>query len=546
MKNSQEKISLGNRIGDSLDKIIGILAPKTAYRRMVYRRAGDIMVSGFYKGAGYDRLKSSWIPGRGSADQNLLLDLHILRERSRDLNANDPRASGITKTLVNNTVGTGIRLQSRISAEDLGITDEQAHKLQGQCEKIWEKWCGYADAANRMDFYEIQRLIDRQILESGEGLFIPAMLNDPNRPYSLALDIIEPDRLRTPFAFIGDKNIRGGVRVGDRGEPLSYFISKKHPGDYLYGGGSYDFQYTEIPTFNNQGRKNIIHIYEIERPGQTRGIPFFTPVLDYFKHLVDYEEAELVAARISACYALIIETENSASASIAASDETNLTNQRLEKLEPGMIKRTAPGEKVESFNPARPSGNFDPFVFSILRAICTGLNLPYEIVSKDFTKTNYSSARAALLQAYRYFKQRQVSLSNKLCQPVYEMLLEEAYLRGELDVPDYYARRYDYNKARWITPGWQWVDPLKEAEAAELSINNGISTLADECASRGDDWEEKIEQRAREVRKIQELEKKYGIQIINQQNKPKSPIKPNSSGSETLPGDPNNPSNPGG
>lgn len=533
---TKEKISVRERAGIGLDKIIGLFAPRVAYRRMVYRRAGEIMAAGFYKGAGYDRLKGSWMPGRGSADQNLLLDLPILRERSRDLNANDPRASGITKTLVNNTVGTGIRLQSRISAEDLGIDDEAAHKLQDQCEKVWEMWCGQADASNRMDFYEIQRLIDRQILECGEALFIPVMLTDPNRPYSLALDIIEPDRLRTPFAFVGDRNVRAGVRVGERGEPLSYFISKKHPGDFLYGGGSYDFAYTEIPAFNAQGRKNLIHIYEVERPGQTRGIPFFAPVLDYFKHLVDYEEAELVAARISACYALIIETENSASASIAASDETNLNNQRLEKLEPGMIKRTQPGEEVKSFNPARPSGNFDPFVFSILRAICAGLNLPYEIVSKDFSKTNYSSARAALLQAYRYFKQRQVSLSNKLCQPVYEMLLEEAYLRGELAVPDYYARRYDYNKARWITPGWQWVDPLKEAQAAELSINNGISTLADECASRGDDWEEKIEQRAREARKIQDLEKKYGVKIVNQDAKTATKNPDNS--------DPNNPNNP--
>ena len=539
MKNEEQKISYRDRISEGLDKLIGIFSPKSAYRRKVFRMAGGIMASGFYRGAGRDRLKSSWIPGIGSADQNLLFDLPILRERSRDLNANDPRASGITKTLVNNTVGTGIRMQSRISAEDLNVSDEAANKLQTQCEKVWERWCGSADAANRMDFYEIQRLIDRQILECGEALFIPVMLMDQNRPYSLALDIIEPDRLRTPAAFMGDRNIRAGVRVGERGEPLSYFVSKKHPGDFMWGGGVYDFSYQEISAFNNQGRKNIIHIYEVERPGQTRGVPFFAPVLDYFKHLSDYEEAELVASRVAACYALLIETENSAAAALGGASETNSNNQRIEKLEPGMIRYLGPGEEVKSFNPARPGGNFDPFVFSILRAICAGLNLPYEIVSKDFSKTNYSSARAALLQAYRYFKQRQTFLASKLCQPVYEMLLEEAYLRGELEVSDYYARRYDYNKARWITPGWQWVDPLKEAEAAELSINNGISTLADECASRGDDWEEKIEQRAREVRKIQDLEKKYGVKIIKED-------KPNTSKSKTSDTSDSNNSNQGG
>ena len=120
-----------------------------------------------------------------------------------------------------------------------------------------------------------------------------------------------------------------------------------------------------------------------------------------------------------------------------------------------MIEYLTEGQSIEAFNPNRPGGTFEPFVNRILRALATGLNLPYEIVAKDFSQTNYSSARAALLQAYRYFRCRQQFLSTYLCQPVYEMVMEEAYLRGDVEVENYYEQRFAYNRARWIAPGWQ-------------------------------------------------------------------------------------------
>jgi lambda family phage portal protein len=173
-----------------------------------------------------------------------------------------------------------------------------------------------------------------------------------------------------------------------------------------------------------------------------------------------------------------------------------------------MIKHLMPGETITSFNPQRPSATFEPFVDRILKAISAALGLPYELVAKDFSKTNYSSARAALLEARRYFKVRQEWLSQKLCQPVWEMLLEEAYLNGELDAADFYQEgrpKPAWLRARWIAPGWSWVDPLKEVKASREAVAGNISSLADEVASQGKDWEEILEQRAREEQKRKEL-----------------------------------------
>jgi len=219
--------------------------------------------------------------------------------------------------------------------------------------------------------------------------------------------------------------------------------------------------------------------------------------------LSEYTEAELVAARIAACFSIFITSESSMD--VNTGYDRNFKGQFLESLEPGMIKHLLPGESVSSFNPQRPSATFEPFVERMLRAISSALGLPYELVAKDFSKTNYSSARAALLEARRYFKVRQEWLARKLCQPVWDMVLEEAYLRGDLGSIPFYEKRQNWVNASWITPGWEWVDPLKEAKAAEVGIKNGIVTYSDLFSAQGKDWEECFEQRKREEEKIKEL-----------------------------------------
>jgi len=298
------------------------------------------------------------------------------------------------------------------------------------------------------------------------------------------------------------------VRIGDKGEPVSYFIQKTHPGVIRFTKRG-EREFVEIPVRNEYGRKNIFHLFFVLRSGQTRGVPFFAPVLTYFKDLAEYAEAELVAARIAACFSLFITSEASMDVAVNSAYERNPSGQLIESLEPGMIKHLLPGENITSFNPQRPGATFEPFVERILKAISAALGLPYELVAKDFSKTNYSSARAALLEARRYFRMRQEWLSRKLCQPVWEMLLEEAYLSRQIKAETFYENKRYWTNASWIAPGWEWVDPLKEAQAAEVGLKNGIVTYSDLYAQEGKDWEESFEQRKREAAKMKELDLEF-------------------------------------
>jgi len=493
------------KAGAYVDAALSIVAPGWALNRLKARAATKMLSS--YRGAEKNRLRGDWKALNGSADADLLGDLPTLRQRSRDLNRNDAHASAITGTVVANVVGTGLRPQSRPDADALAIESKNVETFSRLAERAWRRWCPTADSQNRMDFYEIQALVKRQILENGEVFILPLMIKDePGRRYSLALEVIEADRVSTPLGMASNPNIRDGIELGSRGEPIAYHIRKRHPGDVILGqaGVADRNEWVRYPAVNKAGRKNVLHLYAVKRPGQTRGEPFFAPVLSAFKDLGDFMEAEIVAARVAACFVAFV-TKSDTNAAFDGT-ATDAAGNRIESLEPGMVQYLGTGETVDFGDPKRPSGTFEPFVLAVLRSIGASLGLPLELVLKDFSRTNYSSVRAALLEARRFFRADQTWLAARLCQPCWEWVLEEAWLREDLPAVDLFGEsREDWMRVSWIAPGWGWVDPVKEVESSKQAIEANLSTLADECAAQGRDWEDVLTQKKREQDRRNEL-----------------------------------------
>jgi lambda family phage portal protein len=524
MTNANEtKKTFAERLSERIDGIYEVFSPVAAAKRRYFRFIAKNMF-GAYRGAEGGRLRGSWIPGGGSADEDLLTDLSKLREKSRDLVRNDGIASGAINTIITNIIGTGIKPQSRIDRETLKVDEDYADQLQRQIEKIWQRWVAYADAGTRNNYYGLEELAERQRFVNGEAIVIPLRITNKKRPYSFALQIVESDRLDTPSDMVSNKSIRKGVEIGEYGEPIAYWVRKTHPGDYFYSRytNNSSNNYIRYPALREDEVKNFYHLYHLLRPGQTRGEPFMAPVINLFKDRFDYMEAELVANRVAACFAVFIKKENAAELSIGRSTVDNTTQKRIEELSPGLFEYLEPGEDISAFNPNRPSATFNPFMIRILRDIASGLNIPYEILAKDFSQSNYSNLRGALLEARRFFMMQQRFIADNFGQPTLELLIEEAYLKGELRILDFYTNKESYVKTRWICPGWQWVDPQNEIEASTKAVDNNLSTLSEEVASQGYDWEETLEQRARELRKKKDLEEKYDINMTPQPAQPKA------------------------
>lgn len=498
--------SISSRLADGLDQIVATLWPARGLRRQAYRIAAKNLAQlrSVHRAASRDRLRSDWLPGGGSADADLLLELPDIRQRCRDLVANDGHAAAFVATMAANVVGTGITPQSRVEATDIEGDEATANQLQDAIEAAWARWMPWADAGERLHFLDIQEQAFRQILTNGEVFILRQHIaDDPRRPYPLAVQLVEADRIDTPPEQRSNKNIRAGIELGDRGQPVAYYIRRTHPGDGTLAAAPEQKKYDRVSAYDAEGRPNVLHLYQQIRPGQTRGMPILTPVLPLFKDLQDYLEAEVVGARVDACYTVFVRRPSAYEAALARSEPGN--GQRRETLEPGIIEYLEEGEDITAFNPQRPGSQFDAFITRILRIIGAPAGLSYETLTKDFSKSNYSSARAALLEARRHFRAWQQWLARRLCQPLWEMLIEQAYLAGDLGEIDYYANPPAYAAVRWILPGWDWLDPQKEVNASQTSIASHLSTLADECAARGADWQANLEQAAREARYRREL-----------------------------------------
>lgn len=471
----------------------------------------DFGVSSF-QGAGTSAKElRDWNPLLASADYDLSGELHDLVARSRDMDRNNGIASGAIQTLVDNVVGTGLRMQSRPDYLALGWTKEQADAWAADVERKFKTWTetGECDATGECDFDTLTQLAFRTTLYNGEALGVARWLSqDPGRRWNTAIQMVDPDRLGNPNQLMNSPRLREGVEVDSRGRPVAYHIRDTHPMDVPFSAASLNHQ--RVTARMRNGRRRVIHAFKRERVGQHRGIPIFAPILNNFRMLDRYHRTELQSAVVNSLIAAFIETTASAGDlaehfQMSFEQYANARQQWEGQLEGGAMLQLPPGDKMQPFTPNRPSSGFAEFENATLRHISTGLDMPYELLMKDYSKTNYSSARAALLEAWRHFTGRRKWLATYWAQPWFELWLEEAINRGEVSAPGFYENRHAYTRAQWTGPGRGWIDPVKEAEAAKLRQEAGVSTLQDEAAEQGRDWEEVLEQQARENERRREL-----------------------------------------
>lgn len=490
-----------------LDRAIAFVDPARALRRRQARGALAVMDSlsgygGGYNGASRKRTAAQeWRTRDMSADAALLPDLPTLRDRSRDLVRNVPLAGGAISTVVTNVVGTGLTLRSRIDAKALGLTDDQAQEWQDAAEREWRGWAvsQECDLGRTLRFTAMQDLAFRSVLEAGDVFAVKRYVERPGSVYGLKIQLLEADRCCNPNRATDKPALAGGVEFDGNGAPLAYHFTDRHPGTRLGAAG---LQWDRIEAFGaKSGMRQVLHLYRPLRPEQTRGVPYLAPVMEAFKNLGRYSEAELMAAVVNSCFAVVTKTTPGEGIDLPQSTNVDRKSDPINITDPGLIVDLKPDESLESFSPERPTAAFDPFVQAVLRQIGVALELPFEVLIKHFT-ASYSAAKAALLEVWKFFRTRRQWLAAEFCQPVYEALIVEAVARGRLAAPGFFNDpmvRAAWLGADWIGPSPGQIDTLKEASANKVLVDMGVKTV-DEVTmeTTGGDWEDNHRQLVRE------------------------------------------------
>lgn len=486
-----------------MDRVISAIDPVRGKNRFQARCSMALATGGGgYKGG---KRKSRTMSGFGTtdndADGDLLPDLAALRETSRSLTRNTPIAAGAVNTAVTNVVGAGLKLHSMIDRDYLNLDDEAADKLEEDFEREFNLWAikpENCDAASTLNFYGHQNMAFRSMLENGDVFYLLPMKERAGSSYKLKLKAIEADRVCNEDNKQDAAELAGGIKLDSDGAPTAYHIAKKHPGAYYRNANEWNV----IPAFGEKsGRRNVLHLFEQNRPGQRRGAPFLAPVIEALTQLGRYSDAELMAAVVSGMFTVFIhsesELENDDGTPVASGEDLEMGNGKIVYLDRD--------EKVDTANPGRPNAGFDPFVMSILRQIGSALEIPYELLIKHFT-ASYSASRAAIMEAWKMFKKRRQFIADYFCNPVYEAVITEAVIAGRLYAPGFLENsriRAAYLGAVWVGPGKGQIQEKQEVEAAEKRVQAGFSTRAQETAEmNGGDWSRnhrqlKKEQKAR-------------------------------------------------
>ena len=484
-----------------IDNFISKFSPSWAVKRQ--RSRIMLALGGAFVGAKTDRRSlKEWLTSRGDADTDILWDLPVLRERCRDLERNHPIAHGVLQTKCLNIIGPGLKLRARLDRDILNISEEAADAWERTVQREWKLFWNSqeVDISRISTGPELEWMTYKQTKLNGEVLVLFPRRQRAGSPYQTKIQLIEADRLCNKDLVKDTTELAGGVKKDSDGAPIEYHIMKQHPGSFL---GAVKKEWNIIPAFGKDtGLRNVLHIYRQERPGQTRGIPDFAAIIEPLKQLGRYTEAELDAAVISAFFTVFLKSENPEGILGDTSEgNTDGTMDKDFKLGKGTIIGLNPGEDISTANPGRPNQNFDPFFQSIVQQIGVALSLPHEVVMKRFL-ASYSAARAALLDAWKYFITEREWIASKFHQQVYEMFLYEAVATGRIAAPGYFSDpilAQAYNGADWIGPAKGMINEGDEVEAAQKRVDMGITTLDEETAQlTGGDWEQKHPQSVKE------------------------------------------------
>ncbi len=443
-----------------IDRLVGYVNPRAGLIRALARD----QLKRAYEGASR---RDGWAPRRAGASANTdhYADASELRSRARALVQNVPYVARAIETLVSYSVGAGIVPRS------LAI-GAQAQRIDA----LWEQWVHQADADGLGSFYSMQARAERAMEVDGEVLIrLRPRRADDGLAVPLQLQLLEIDWLDTAknSALGGLRNghsIINGIEYDALGRVHAYWLFDQHPGELI--GTLRRASSQPVPA------NRVIHLYRPERPGQGRGISRLAPVIARVRDLQLYEDAEINRKNLESRLGVLASGDLSQLAAPPLDgDGGGPSNADLGQLSSGGITSLPPGMNLTLVEP-KPAGGYTEYVAQQLHLIAAGIGVPYESMTGDMSRVNFSSARIRRIDFKRDIEQLQwLLLVPQLCNRVRQAFIEFAILGGQLQGAE--------PGCDWSTPKWDYVNPAQDVKADADEIAAGLSSFSEKLRQRG-------------------------------------------------------------
>lgn len=425
----------------ALDSVISYISPGWGLKRELNRqRAKIIGARNRYEGASQSKRMQGLPSNESSANQEVEESLEILRTRSRALVRDSWIGEAAIRAIQVQTIGKGIKPSID------GKGKEELNNLLTNFAKST-----FVDGDRRHNLYSMQGMIMRSVAESGEVFIVREHVDSKtDSPLPFEVFLYESDfvPLETVEGKTGQNSVIQGIEFDSAGKRVAYHMHTSHPSE-------------STGETKRVLAEDVIHVYRTDRPGQVRGVPWLAPVLVKTMDYDEYEDAQLVRQKISACYSAFVTSPDHD----PLSGDPSGRNVDGERLQPGLITKLLPGESIEFAEPV-PATGYGDFSTITLRAISAGVGITYEAMTGDFSKVNYSSAKMAHLKMQDNIELWQDDLMfNHFLYGWGKWFLEGAALKG-----------HDTEGAQigWAAPMLGMLDEEKEAEAGNKMVRYGF------------------------------------------------------------------------
>lgn len=455
--------------------------------------------TGFEAGRSARRLRG-FVPSGLHVNQLIQMAGPTIVRRARHLARNAGYAKKAVKVWTAAVAGTGI---TPTAAYKAGRVRRAIHQL-------FTDWTDEADADELTDFYGLQNRVGREVFIAGE-CFVRLRDRRPSDgltvPLQLQLIPSEMCPLDRNEDLGGGAMIRHGIEFSPIGKRVAYHFLRRHPQDPAPGGTFSATETVRVPA------ESVLHIYDPVDAGQIRGVSHLVAAIIKLFMLDQYDDAELDRKKIAALFAGFVTSD-------APDDQQPLVGglpgglaeeDDLMPLEPGTMQRLRPGEKIDFSEPADVGGGYEAFQYRTLLQVAASADVPYAYLTGDMSKANYSALRGAVLEFKRCVEQFQHGVMVFLfCRLVWRAWMDRAVMAGALNLPGYETRFRDYRRVSWLPPKWDWVDPMKDAQAEVVQIENGLKSRTQAVAERGYDIDELDEQIAADKAREKRLGLEFG------------------------------------
>lgn len=506
---------------DRMDEIVRL---KLERKRREYASGGGFQSAEKSSDAG------SWLTSKLSPDSALEEDRPDMIERADSAYKNYEMATSHVEGRVVRVVGCGFTVQPELDPEDLGITEEQAEKMNRSLRKAWDR---LVERIGKHDewLYEIQQQIQRYWERRGEFFLLFGDEYDPLSPVTLKVEVIHPDRVSTPPGKDGDNSIRMGIQLNAKGRAVGCWVQDCQPGDTL----EFKQTWTYYAYYQSNGLLRVLHHFDRRDSRQHRGYPRMQVGTKRLKNSEEYNEAEVERNYVAACMAAFVHTDDPDSAMTGQGIVEDSNGKRLKDIQPSMIHYVPNADDVTFSNPTGAPASFQPFMEEQDRKFAIGAGTPYEMLTGNWGNLAYNAARIIwnvdestvdVLQMGHF----------KAVSAIYQHFVSRMVATGQLDIDPiaYRSEPWLYWASRVIPPARASIDPSREDRNDLVNVESCVIPHSDVVERKTGEPAEVV---LRRIKRSRALLKKFGLEEhmpnMGRDEGDKSPTQPGDTNQES-------------